>query len=103
MKQDYVDEDRGAIAFPLTYCLVCRAPLEAIVSLEGNDLVQKVSCPVCHSMSGKLYLRNSSLLAVGQINVGAIEDVYDPSFLLHQPKTESHHTLSYTVWTAKAI
>lgn len=102
MPTDRIDEDRGAVPFPLTYCLTCRAPIEVFIIFENGQWTQTLDCQICHSMKGKIFARTDSMIAQGRIEVGDIKDVFSPSFLFHQPEIEVHHDLTLDFWTARA-
>jgi hypothetical protein len=104
MATDRLDDDRGAVAFPLCYCLVCSASLEVFISYRKGRVVQKINCRVCRSMKGEISLRADTLLAEGWLAIGDIKRVYDPSFLLHNPKIEFHQDQTHLeVWTARTV
>ncbi len=99
-----VDTDRSAIPFPLSYCLICGASLPVLISSDNDRWVQEISCRVCRSMKGRIYLRPDSLLAEGWVALGDIKMVYEPAFLLHHPEIEVHQDRTMVkVWLAKAI
>jgi len=103
MATDGFDEDRGAVPFPLSYCLVCRAPLVITIAREGSKFVQEINCQICNRMKGKIYGRANSLLAKGTIALGDIREIFQPSFLLHRVEIELHHFQNLKFWTSISI
>lgn len=103
MATDRFDEDRGAVPFPLSYCLVCRAPLVVIVTREGSKFIQEIDCRICNQMKGKIYGRANSLLAEGTIALGDIKETFRLSFFLHHVEIELHHVQDLEFWTSVSM